>query len=278
MRLRPPDWLLYPAVVTTLLGVVIFSYSGPDSPPPPTPAKAEPQDAALGPASPFDPVIIIKTPVTAGPGAGTAFSVGKGGLWLTARHVVDDCAKLAIVVAPGRAVAAVPHVLGRGETAVLTTQGGTPPLGFAPIQPLRQGATAYHIGYPGNAPGEAMSRLVRRETLLEHGRHGVGVESVLTWAEVARTPGLEADLAGISGAPALDPSGRVVGVTIAQAARRGRIYTTRPQALRAALAIVGRPIPTVTLPTQPLTAATYGQIASDLRQTLRVVQLVCLAN
>ena len=232
----------------------------------------------MGPASPFDPLIIIKTPATAAPGAGTAFSVGEGGLWLTARHVVDDCSKLAIVVGPNRAVVAQPHILGQGETAVLTTQGGTPPLGFAPIQTLRRGAIAYHVGFPGNAPGEAMSRLVRRETLLEHGRRGVEVESVLTWTETARTPGLAANLSGLSGAPALDPSGRVVGVTIAQAARRGRIYTTRPQALRAALAIVGRPIPTVTLPTQPLTAATYGQIASDLRRTLRVVQLVCLAN
>ena len=57
---------------------------------------------------------------------------------------------------------------------------------------------------------------------------GAGAEPVLAWAEIGRTAGLAPSLAGLSGAPALDAAGRVIGVTIAQAPRRGRIYTTTP--------------------------------------------------
>ena len=41
--------------------------------------------------------------------------------------------------------------------------------------------------------------------------------------------------APLSGAPALDAQGRVVGVTIAESPRRGRIYTTAPEVVNATL-------------------------------------------
>jgi serine protease Do len=72
------------------------------------------------------------------------------------------------------------------------------------------------------------SRLLGRETLQVRGR-GKHDEPVLAWAEVGRTEGLEGTLAGLSGAPALDRQGQVLGVTIAEAPRRGRIYTTSPE-------------------------------------------------
>src|SRR5690606_10600428 len=96
--------------------------------------------------------------------------------------------------------------------------------------PLRQGQRAFHPGFPQGAPGEVTSRLLGRETLRISGR-GARDEPVLAWAEVGRTDGLAGTLAGLSGAPAVDRQGRVIGVTIAEAPRRGRIYTTAPDTL-----------------------------------------------
>ena len=69
---------------------------------------------------------------------------------------------------------------------------------------------------------------------------GARTEPVLVWAETGRTDGLKGTLGGLSGAPALDDQGRVVGVTIAEAPRRGRIYTTAPETTARTLAAGGR--------------------------------------
>jgi len=275
MRLpRPPDWLIYVGVVAVLTWAAIGLQERADPPPapPPMPRLA---GAPLGPASPFDPSVVVKAPTTTGPGAGTAFSVAASGVWLTARHVVEGCAKTAIVVAPGSAVAAVVRVDPRGDTAVLVTKGGAPPLPLAPLGPLRQGAAAFHPGFPLGRAGEAASRLVGRQRLVTRGRGGQA-QQVLAWAEVGRTADLPPDLAGLSGAPALDSQGRVVGVTIAQATRRGLIYTTTPRSLRAALIGGGAGPSTAAAVGEPITTGTYGRVADDLRRDLRVVAVVCL--
>jgi hypothetical protein len=105
---------------------------------------------------------------------------------------------------------------------------------------------------------------------------------VLAWAEAGRTDGLSGDLAGLSGAPALNVRGEVVGVTLAEAPRRGRIYTTSPEAIRQALArahvvvLPGQAAPTA--PGEPLTVENYGRIADSLRRDLRVAQVACLGH
>jgi serine protease Do len=179
-------------------------------------------------------------------------------------------------VGPGSAVAAVVRVDPRGDTAVLFTKGGAPPVPLAPLTPLRQGAAAFHPGFPLGRAGEAASRLVGRERLLTRGRGGLA-QQVLAWAEIGRTADLPPNLAGLSGGPALDTQGRVIGVTIAQAPRRGLIYTTTPRSLRAAL-IAGRVSPPAAAAGEPITTATYGRVADDLRRDLRVVPVVCLTS
>ena len=185
--------------------------------------------AALGPASPFDPVrgggVCPTRPSRA---TGTAFSVAASGVWITARHVVDGCRQAAIVVGPGKGVAATVRIDPNAESAVLTTDGGSPPLPMGLSAGLRRGERAFHPGFPQGKPGEASSRLIGRENLVVRGR-GARTEPVLVWAESGRTDGLKGTLGGLSGAPALDDQGRVVGVTIAEAPRRGRIYTTAPE-------------------------------------------------
>jgi S1-C subfamily serine protease len=272
---RLPDWLVYLAVVAALLAAAVGRQERANAPPAPPPMPAD-EGVLLGPVSPFDPQVVVKTPAAVGPDAGTAFSLADSGVWMTARHVVEGCGKLAIVVAPGRGVATTAHTDPRSEAAVLITRGGSPALPLVGVRALRRGARAFHPGFPQNQPGEATSRLIGRERLIT-GRRGPRGEPVLGWAEAGRTGGLSDDLSGLSGAPALDGEGRVIGVTVAQAPRRGRLYTTTPSAVREALAAAGvRAAPDAA--GRIITTDNYGRVADDLRRALSVAQVVCLAR
>lgn len=270
---RLPDWLVYAAVVLALLIAAMGRQENADAPPAPPPTL-EAEGAALGPASPFDPAVVVDVPPKAEPGVGTAFSVSDRGVWLTARHVVDGCSQTAIVVGNGQGVEAVVHVDPSGEAAVLTTEGGAPPLPMGLNQPLRRGDRAYHPGYPQGTPGEATSRLLGRETLVVRGR-GARSEPVLVWAETGRTDGLSGSLAGLSGAPVLDRAGRVIGVTVAESPRRGRIYTTSPETVAHALEASGQRAAAFAMG-EPVTPENYGRVADALRRDLRVAQVICL--
>ena len=272
---RPAAWLAGAALLAALGAAAIWAQRQGVA------ARVRPAaprvGAPLGPASLFDPAILVEAPATA-PGAGAAFSVAGRGVWLTARHVVEGCPRVVIVAAPGRGVLARTVLTPGRETAVLFTQGGAPPLAIAPAGQLRRAELAFHPGFPHGRPGEAASRLIDRDTLIVHGLlrgRGVRAEPVLAWAETGRTPGLSGPLTGISGAPALDSEGRVVGVTVAEAPRRGRLYTTTPSSLRGALAAAGvRAAPAGAA--LALTPANYGSAAAGLRASLSVAEVVCL--
>lgn len=270
---RLPDWLVYLAVVLALLIGAVGRQERADAPPPPPPVAGD-EGLPLGPASPFDPSVVVDVPDMAEPGVGTAFSVADKGVWVTARHVVDDCSQTAIVVAEGRGVEAKVRIDPRGEAAILTTEGGAPPLPMGLDQPLRRGDRAYHLGFPQGQPGEATSRLLGRENLVVRGR-GARTESVLVWAETGRTDNLKGSLAGLSGSPALDRAGRVVGVTVAESPRRGRIYTTAPETVTSALAATHEQASGFAMG-EPITIDNYGRVADTLRRDLRVAQVICL--
>jgi S1-C subfamily serine protease len=270
---RLPDWLVYAAVVLAIVIVAVGRQERSDAPPPPPPVAGE-EGLPLAAASPFDPEVVVDVPGQAEPGVGTAFSVAESGVWITARHVVDGCTQTAIVVAPGRGVEAQVRIDPRGEAAILTTEGGAPPIPLGVNRPLRRGDRAFHPGYPQGEPGEATSRLIGRENLVVRGR-GARKESVLAWAETGRTDSLKGSLGGLSGAPALDAAGRVVGVTVAESPRRGRIYTTAPETVTGALA-VSHAHPDGFAVGEPITPENYGRVADALRRDLRVAQVICL--
>ena len=273
---RFPDWLIYGGLVAGAIGFSLLN-SGADAPPAPPVAGEEELGGLLGPATPFDPAVVVQTSdAPAQPTSGTAFSISGDGLWLTARHVVEGCREAALVVGGGRAVSVQVGLSRNTDVALLTTEGGPNALPLVPAdEPLRVGRRAFHPGFPQGRPGEAASRLIGRETLRVRGRgRSQHEEPVLAWAEIGRTEDLRGTLAGLSGGPALDSQGRVMAVTIAEAPRRGRIYTTAPESLAAttaALALNGEYAPGAVVNT-----GNYGTVADGLRRDLRVAQVVCL--
>jgi hypothetical protein len=240
---------------------------------PPVAEPPAPEGPPIGPASVFDPAIFVAAPPP-GPGVGVAFSVSSAGVWLTARHVVEGCGRTVIVIAPGQGVAAEARILPGRETAVLTTRGGAPALPIAPML-LRRGERAWHPGFPKGRPGEASSELMRRANLWV-GWRGLRAQPVLVFRETGRWPAVRGSLTGLSGAPALDKAGAVIGVTVAENPRRRRLYATTPASLRAALAMAG--VTAARDGGEPLSAATWKQASDDLRASLSVAEVECLAR
>ncbi len=271
---RFSEWLLYPASVLTLLGAALGHRSHVDAPPPPPPLPAS-EGAVLSQASPIDPAVVVKVRPRRGDVSGTAFSVADSGVWLTARHVVEHCARAAIMVNDTEGVEAKVRFTPHGEAAVLITADGAPALPLA-TGPLRRGELGFEAGFPRGRPGEVASRLLGRGVLYLRGRGRRDVP-VLVWAEVGRTEGLRGALRGMSGAPTLDRRGRVVGVAVAESPRRGRLYTTTPEAMTSALiAAKARRSPGAV--GTPLSPDNYGLAADDLRRSLRIAPVVCVAK
>jgi S1-C subfamily serine protease len=280
-----PDWLIYAAIVAALVAAAVGRRENADAPPAPPPLSSE-EGKLLPSASTFAPQVVVKVSADpSGPQSGTAFSIAPQGLWLTARHVVAGCARVALMEAPGKAAAAkvfeAPADAPATDVAVLATEGGAPALPLAQNGGLRLGERGFHPGFPQDRAGEVTTRLLGRQTLEFRARSKGGerttrAESVLSWAEAGRTGGLRGDLAGLSGAPVLDARGKVVGVTLAEAPRRGRLYSASFDAIQQALAEAHVAPQPPTQPRDPINVDNYGRAADDLRRDLSVAQVVCL--
>lgn len=271
---RIPDWLIYIGALALIWFVLSRFDERADSPQAPPGYR---YSAPLLPeASAFDPEILVEV----GPqstGAGTAFAIAPEGWWLTARHVVDSCSNIAILVGGGLASPVERFMVGDGlDLALLKTSRGPASLALSfDESQFRVGQIGFHLGFPQGAPGEAASRLIGRERLVARGRYSIDAP-VLTWAEIGRSGKLFGSLAGISGGPVLDTAGRVVGVTLAESVRRGRLYTATPQTVQKLIAanqvtargrVAGR-----------ISESNYGLSHDKLRQSLSVAQVVCLAE
>ena len=231
---------------------------------------------ALRPASPRDPSININIKPRTGSTSGTAFSIDRRGLWMTARHVVDGCPKIYVLTGPrkGLLVRRV-YVHPTADIAMINTSRGTPALGFAQAS-LRLGMTGFHFGFPKGRPGDVRSALIGRRVMRVRGRYRTA-EPVVAWAERVRVPNTSGGLGGISGGPALNGSGSVIGVTVAGTVRRGRVYTTAPASIRRAIRRAHTRLPSRgTGGAARVPANSFPSYGSNLRHRLTVAKVICM--
>jgi len=267
-----PDWLIYIVAIAAIFLVLSRFAQHNDSPE----ALPDTQEAGalLGPPSAFDPSVLVDV-APASSGLGTAFAVSEDGWWVTARHVVDSCDKVGIVVARNSAVPVSDVKVSLfADLALLKT--GRAPVALAidaSETHFTVGEQAFLVGFPQGRPGEAYASLVGRQTLVARGRYDLE-EPVLVWAELGRTSGMNGSLSGISGGPALAANGQVIGVTIAEAVRRGRLYTVSPSSLARLFQL--EHVEAEGAPGPRMSPETYGEQADALRRSLAVAQVVCV--
>jgi hypothetical protein len=267
---RPPDWLVYCGAMLLLVFAAYGRREHADAPPPPPPLPAG-EGAVLARAAPLDPAVLVRIRAHGGPDAGVAFSVADGGVWLTAAPAIAACRHPAVMVGDTEGVPAHVAAGPAGAVAVLTTPAGAPALPLASA--LRPGEAAYALGYPRSRPGELALRLLGRDTLPGHGR-GAPRRPVLAWAELGRTDGMHGALTALAGSPVLDGEGRVVGLALGEAPRLGRLYSTAPEALTAALA-AARLARSPQAAGAVIAAGDYGVAADDLRRAARIAPVIC---
>jgi hypothetical protein len=279
-----PDWLIYLAVVLALIIAAVGRQENVDAPPPPPVSADEAAALSVDTAAAGH----VTLPPDLSPSRlSTAFSIADKGAWLTAARGVTNCGRVIVMVSESRGVVAVVRRLPNDDLAVLITKGGAPALPLAQSAPTKAGEIIYHLGYAAGTAGEAASRYLGPKALGPEKR-GAPELAVLTFAEVGRTEGLKGPLSSLRGAPAMDLSGRVVGVTLDVSPRRGRIYTSTPKSLAEALAIaksVQDAAPSAAQAQaqafavgEPITVDNYGRMGDTLRRDMRVVRVACLVR
>ena len=269
--MRSFDWVIYVAVLAVFVWTMFAQDPKADAPEP-APSMVEADGPTLPPPSPLDEQVLVQVNEPKD-GIGTAFAVNKTGQWITARHVVDGCNSVGLLVAPGQYVPVESIVVDPDHDLALLSTGRSPnPVKFDLDSPLRIGAHGYHVGYPQGRPGEVATKLMSRSKLITRGRRE-GAEPILAWAEIGRTRGLTGSLGGISGGPVFDNKGEVRGVIVAESPRRGRIYTAAPTSIDAFLTSLS--VDREDGPTEIFEEETYGPMSDNARRRLQVVKVAC---
>lgn len=232
-----------------------------------------PEMPDLGPMlpsdSPRDEIVLVDVAPRES-GMGTAFSINKNGLWLTARHVVDSCNQVGLRIGNRRIITVEAQIVQNSDLAILTSDWKRRPLP-ADLESQRQvGEIGYFFGYPQGKPGEVVGSLIARNRMKVRGRY-TNDEAILAWSELGRSRNLKGSLGGLSGAPVLDKDGEIIGVVSAESPRRGRVYSVAPRYLRGIITEPGTGI-------EPLSLETYGVAADKLRRDRRVAQVICLVD
>jgi serine protease Do len=227
-----------------------------------------------------DPRFIVEVGDKQSPSTGTAFSVNRSGVWISARHVTDGCDIVGLKQNSGRLIRVrrVQHE-GNSDISVLWTGGGTPAMPI--VQPqIRIGDDGYSFGFPKGNPGDVHARVLGRGRMLARGRYQTD-EPVVAWTQVKRVPDIGTNLSGISGGPWVNARGEVIGVHVAGAPRRGRSYSTAPSSLLAAIRTSGvRPVAdSSALPnSQSLNPRQFNQYGDGLRRQQTVAKVICLVG
>ncbi|MXW93014.1 MAG: trypsin-like peptidase domain-containing protein [Rhodospirillaceae bacterium] len=243
---------------------------------PPADAPDRGGSGGLQAPSASDPAFSVAIPTDKSNSIGTAFSLDRRGVWMTARHVVDGCARVLIVTGPRRGVRVrQTYIHPKADLAVLQTRGGAPAVPFT-RQTLRRGQTGYHFGYPRGEPAAIQSTLIGRRRMRSVGRYNV-TEPVVAWADRVRVPDSYGGLGGISGGPAMDGRGEIIGVTVAGSKRRGRIFTTALTSIAAAIERSGAPAERGGGRRGAIDGRNFAEVGAGLRKRLTVALVYCAA-
>ncbi|MBS40875.1 MAG: hypothetical protein CMM83_04025 [Rhodospirillales bacterium] len=244
---------------------------------PPIETVKPPRNQPLPPSA--GPVLSITLEDTKKSSTGTAFSVAKDGIWVTARHVADGCEKIALQTGTKRftQVRRIVHHP-NADISILQTNYGAQPLPGIGTRIFR-GQDGYSFGFPKGKPGDVHAKVIGRRTMAVKGRYSTR-EPVVAWAQINRIPDRGTHLGGISGGPWVDKNGLIIGVHVAGAPRRGRSYSSTPQSLLYILKGVGLNNNQVGNAKSNLSVhkTNFSRTGDSLRQSLTVTKVFCIVR
>ena len=184
--MRKIDILALLLVAVVAIGGKLFAGGGEGAAPDerrPDPRGFAPGHAVPAPALPDEPTIVVTIEERKQNSTGTAFSVDRSGIWITARHVTDGCDTVALQPRDGRPVRARRvDAHGFADISVLWTRGGAPAMALARPRP-REGQDGYSFGFPKGLPGDVKAKL---DTALEA---AIGSGPVQTFIERRKLAG-----------------------------------------------------------------------------------------
>lgn len=277
-------WDILALVVMAVVAILGRSWTSDDPDPspgqrPPIEIVQPPNRGSVPPITSRDPVISISLEDRQQSSTGTAFSVDRKGIWVTARHVADGCDK--IVLEKGerqfvkiRQVWLHPHA----DISILRTNGGTPPLPGIEKR-ISRGQDGYSFGFPKGAPGDVHARVIGRRTMAIDGRYSTR-EPVVAWTQIRRVPDRGTNLGGISGGPWVNANGEIIGVHVAGAPRRGRSYSSTPESLLNILKQAGVNGAAVGNGSQKFAVnkSDFPTVGGNLRRRLTVAKVYCMVG
>ena len=210
-------------------------------------------------------------------GTGTGFAVDRHGLWMTARHVVAGCSEVGFVQPGQRWLKPARDVWVHPNSDMALISGPSTKSAFELVgAPPTAGETAFHIGFPQGRPGDVVTTTVGRARMITTGRHRSD-EPVIAYVEKRRFPNFSGSLGGLSGGPIFNASGQVVGVTVAENRRRGRVIGTAPRSWVRLFQTAGKqPQVSGHLYPQPDPKRLH-KAGKRLRANFTVAQLICRA-
>jgi S1-C subfamily serine protease len=206
-------------------------------------------------------------------GVGTAFAVDGNGTYVTARHVVDGCRAVYLVVAPRRLekVLSARSERSRDFAVLQTPRTGVAPFSLTTSAPKR-GDEGFMMGFPQGKPADVRASVIGRSEMRSVGRYSMR-EPVIAWVEGERRPGFGGSLGGISGGPVLNAAGEVIGTVVAGAPRRGRVYTTHPRVFEDSGLLSTRRVGRAA--SGGVHRADFDAVGTALRSSLSIAQVYC---
>jgi len=214
---------------------------------------------------------------------GTALAISPNGVWLTAKHVVENCKTIVVQAGlkSGRLANLLPNKVffhEKADVALITvpkTDFRRRPFYLAGKSEIH--SAAFHIGFPRGKPGAVQSRLIGRMKAKRGRRHKFR-EELLVWAEITRIPNFSGPLGGLSGGATIDNTGALIGITSAASVRRGRILTSLISTISEIIDKSGfavRQAPYRRPIISELTSKKYPIFAGETIQGRRVVRVIC---